>query len=226
MLAETWAELSAYSIPELLAVCASLVYIVLAARNNRYCWPPAFIASILFVVIMWQYGLLMDSMLNAYYAAMAVYGWMVWQAQDTVKPDAQSAQVLPGALIARKSARSHTIAIGVIALLSMASGYWLASKTAASFAYLDSLTTWASLYATWLLAQRVLENWLYWIAIDSLSIYLYLQKGLYFTALLFLVYTAMALYAFYHWRKQSREKRRPLPPNRQQAVLDSGNAPA
>ncbi|MDB4631432.1 nicotinamide mononucleotide transporter family protein, partial [Pseudomonadales bacterium] len=85
MINAIWTELSAYSIPEIVAVLASLIYVVLAARNNRYCWPAALLGSSIFVVVLWQYQLLMDSALNVYYAAMAIYGWFMWSRLTTAK---------------------------------------------------------------------------------------------------------------------------------------------
>ena len=214
MIATLWSELGAYSILELLAVLASLVYIVLAARNNRYCWPAAFVGSTIFVVVLWQYRLLMDSALNAYYAMMAIYGWLVWsRGADSNKlltsattkaalqdqPRAQPIQRWPLAW--------HALALALVIALSLLSGYWLAHNTEAAFPYLDSLTTWASLLATWMIARRVLENWLYWLAIDALSIYLYINKALYFTSALFIVYIAMAAYGYIYWRHQYRSER-------------------
>ncbi|MGB5325225.1 MAG: nicotinamide riboside transporter PnuC [Pseudomonadales bacterium] len=207
MINQIWAELSAYSIPELVAVLASLLYIVLAARNNRHCWPAAFVASNIFVIVLWQHRLLMDAALNVYYAAMAIYGWHVWQVQDTSND--RSPQASP---IRSLALTSHWLAIAAIAALSLVSGYWLDGNTDAAFPFLDSLTSWASLYATWLLAHRVLDNWLYWIPIDGTRIYVYVQKELFFTAALFALYTAMALYAYVNWRRIKKQAAKPAAP--------------
>ena len=206
-----WSEVGAYSIPEIVAVLASLVYIVLAARNNRYCWPAAFVGSAIFVVVLWQYQLLMDSALNVYYALMAIYGWVMWRQQANANNSTQfstsnntigneSNSTLP---IQSWPLAAHAIALSIVVALSLLSGYWLANNTHAAFPYLDSFTTWASLLATWMIARRVLENWLYWIVIDVLSIYLYVNKGLYFTTALFVVYVVMAVYGYWYWRRES-----------------------
>lgn len=194
MLNDVWAELSAYSIPEIIAVVASLTYVILAARNNRYCWPFAFIGSTIFMIVLWQHKLLMDSALNAYYALMAIYGWFVWNRLTSNSTNISGIQRWP--------IKNHLLAITLTVALTLLSGYWLATNTEASFPYLDSLTTWSSLLATWMIAKRILENWLYWIIIDVLSIYLYLHKSLFFTTGLFIVYVFIALYAYTHWKQQ------------------------
>lgn len=193
MLDGIWLELGAYSILELVAVLASALYIVLAANNNRYCWPAAFISSVIFVVVMWNARLLMDSALNFYYAIMAIVGWIVWNRKQAENSD--------GSNIARWKSSTHMIAITAVIACALISGSILSRYTDAAFPYLDSFTTWGSLLATWMLAQKVLENWLYWIVLDLVSIYLYVNKSLMFTAVLFVVFVIMSVYAFYNWRR-------------------------
>ncbi len=227
MLTSLWLELSNYSLPELTAVIASLTYVVLAARGHRYCWPAAFVGSAIYVAVFWQYRLLMDSALNAYYVAMAVYGWQVWTAGappstrdsrethtgtgntaiDTNKSAATTHTETP---VRRWHWHRHALSLVTIAALSITSGYYLAQYSDAAFPYLDSLTTWSSLLATWMVARRVLENWLYWIAIDGLSIYLYLHKGLYFTTALFFLYAVIAVFGFLHWLSLYRQQTPPM----------------
>lgn len=189
-------ELTAYSFIELTAVVLALIYIVLAARNIRYCWIAAFVSSAIFVFVLWQAQLLMDAALNVYYVAMAVYGWLQWSKKPT-NPSTSNANTT----ITQRNLSFHAVAIVSILVLSLISGTLLARNTAAAFPYLDSLTTWGSLFATWLLAKRVLENWWYWILLDSLGIYLYFQKDLHFTMILFAIYVLMSIYALFHWRR-------------------------
>lgn len=202
MISLIWNELSAYSIPEIVAVIASLSYTLLAARENRACWPAAFIGSSIYIVVFWQYQLYMDSMLNIYYVAMAVYGWFVWQA--VASPIGTEKACAP---IIQWQRKKHIQWLLTIMILSIISGYYLSQFTDAAFPYLDSLTTWSSLLATWMVANKVLENWLYWIVIDFISMLLYINKELYFTAMLFAFYVVIVIYAYLHWRKlmQSQE---------------------
>lgn len=193
-----WSELLSYSLLELIAVAASVIYIVFAANNNRWCWPAAFVGSAIFAAVFWRYNLLMDSALNIYYTVMAIYGWVVWNRHRNNETEAP---------IIDRSVRFHVTAITGVILLSICSGYWLSQNTSASFPYLDSFTTWGSLLATWMLTQRMIENWLYWIAFDSVSIYLYLNKSLMFTVALFSLYIIMSLFGCYKWHKLKNAQR-------------------
>ena len=83
MLLNIWAELSVYSIPEIIAVLASLTYIVLASREHRGCWPAAMLGSTIYVIVFFQYQLYMDSALNIFYVVMAIYGWLMWKNSQT-----------------------------------------------------------------------------------------------------------------------------------------------
>lgn len=190
-----FSELSAYSLLELAAVALAVAYIVLAARNHRFCWIAAFISSAIFVVVLWNAQLLMDAALNAYYVAMAVYGWISWTGS-------RSKQVLS---ISHWALKHHMIACTAVVTLSAISGTLLSHYTDAAFPYLDSFTTWGSFLATWMLARRIIENWLYWIVFDSIAIYLYYQKDLHFTMVLFAIYVIMSIYALFYWQKISRE---------------------
>ena len=200
LLDQVLSEISAYSVLELAAVLLAVTYLLLAARNNRFCWIAAFFSSIIFVAVLWQANLFMDTLLNAYYIIMAVYGWLCWSAVKSPEGRASNVEETSANQIANKPAQFHLLSILLIILLSLVSGYLLGRYTEAAYPYLDSLTTWSALFATWLLAQRILENWLYWLAIDTLSIYLYYQKGLHFTVILFVIYVIVAAYAYLHWR--------------------------
>ena len=78
----------------------------------------------------------------------------------------------------------------------------MANYTKADFAYLDTFTTVFAVFATYMLTKKVLENWLYWVIIDSVSIYIYINKGFYLTAILFVVYTILAIFAFKQWKEE------------------------
>ena len=200
-LTDIWQELSQYSIPEIIAVLASLSYVILAARENRACWPAAMMGSSIYVVVFFQYQLYMDSALNVFYVAMAIYGWFTWKpAQEQFT----TGRRIPAINIHCWPKQTHVYGLMTVTLLTISSGSYLANNTDAAFPYLDSLTTWSSLFATWMVVNKVLENWLYWIAIDALSLYLYINKGLFFTSALFVLYIIIAGYGYWYWRQRWR----------------------
>ena len=176
---------------ELTSVLFGLIYVVLAARENSWCWPAAFIGTGTAIWLFWDASLLMESALNVYYLLMAVYGWWQWQ---TGGPQHST--------LAISSWRSstHLRALGLVAILSLLSGYWLSQHTAAALPYVDSFTTWSAVITTWMIAHKILENWLYWIVIDAVSVWLYAERGLYLYAVLFVVYTIVALFGYRNWR--------------------------
>ena len=124
---------------------------------------------------------------------MAIYGWLQW---------AQGAADGQGKLpITRMSPSGHGLAMAAIIVLSLTSGLALATYTDAAFPYVDSLTTWGAIVATFMVARKILENWLYWIAIDLLGMFLFFSRGLTGTALLFGLYTVLAIFGYRAWQK-------------------------
>jgi nicotinamide mononucleotide transporter len=101
--------------------------------------------------------------------------------------------------------RAHGVAIGAILLASLASGYLLDTRTDAAFPYIDSLTTWSAIWATFLVARKVLENWWYWLVIDAASVFIYWSRDLELTALLFVVYVIMIPFGLISWTRSYRE---------------------
>ena len=169
---------------ETLAVFLGIGYLLLAMRESSLCWYCAFLSTALYVWIFGDVSLYMESALNVYYMAMAIYGWLQWQRGGADKS---------GVKIICWTARQHILGVAIILAASVTSGYLLSSNTAAKLPYLDSFTTWGSVFATIMVAQKVLENWLYWIVINSVSIYLYIDRGLDQTAAMFFLYLVLSL---------------------------------
>ena len=177
---------------ETLAVVLGIGYLLLAMRESSLCWYCAFLSTALYVWIFGDVSLYMESALNVYYMAMAIYGWLQWQRGGADKS---------GVNIIRWTARQHILGVAIILAASVTSGYLLSSNTAAKLPYLDSFTTWGSVFTTIMVAQKVLENWLYWIVINSVSIYLYIDRGLDHTAAMFFLYLVLATIGFLTWKK-------------------------
>ena len=174
------------------AVLLGIAYLLLAMRESLWCWYAGFASTAIFLVIFWDVRLLMEAGLQLYYLAMSVYGWWHW------RRGAGKDAPLP---IRRWHWPQHGVAIGAVVLAAGLSGALLSVHTDAVLPYLDSFTTWGSILTTWMVARKILENWLYWLVIDSVSIYLYLDRELYLTALLFAVYLVIAVFGYMRWRK-------------------------
>ena len=93
-------------------------------------------------------------------------------------------------------------AIAAVFALVFISGELLTRYSAAALPFADSFTTWGAVVATWMVARKVLENWIYWFVIDGLSIPLYLERGLYVTSGLFAVYIVIVVFGYRRWRRE------------------------
>lgn len=187
-------ELYATSAVEFVAVVLGVSYVLLILKCNRLGWLAGAASSIIYVYLAARAHLPMQSVLQFYYVVMSVYGWRNWT----------RAQQQQGGGIGRWPVRNHVLALLAIALLSALTAQWLRRETHAAWPYLDSMTTWISLFATWLIARLKLENWLYWIAADSVMVYLFAAQGYPFTAALFLTYMVIAVFGFREWLHKYR----------------------
>ena len=187
------------SLMEVTAVVFAMAYLLLAVRENVLCWLFAFLSTAIYTVLFWDVSLLMESALNVYYMAMAVYGWYQWTRGGSNGDDQ------PHALAVRSmAAKQHVMVIAAIASLTLVSGYLLSEHSTAAWPYVDSFTTWASVITTYLVARKFLQNWLYWIVIDTVSVPLYIDRGLNLTALLFVAYVVIAVVGYFKWRDHLR----------------------
>jgi nicotinamide mononucleotide transporter len=177
---------------ELVAVVLAIIYLLLASKEKLSCWYFYFVSSLIYSVIFWDVSLLMESMLNIFYVIMAVVGWQQWR---------YGGNDHHGIAIKSLALWQHAVIISGVLVMAAVNGWFLQQNTSAAFPYLDSFTTWASIVTTFLMIRKILENWLYWIVIDVLSIYLYLDRGLSYTAMLFAVYVLIAAFGYFSWRK-------------------------
>jgi nicotinamide mononucleotide transporter len=176
---------------EIIAAVLAVVYLLLAIRQQISCWVAAFVSSCLYVWVLFGARLYMESALNAFYAAMALYGF--WQWQQGRGGGALAVCRWP---IARHAAGF----LGVIAL-SVFSSYFLKRFTPAAWPFVDSMVTWSSVFATFLVARKVYENWHWWLVIDSVSLCLCFTRHLYLTTLLFGLYLIMIVIGMRQWRR-------------------------
>lgn len=187
-------DLRATTPAEGLAFALGLGYVLLAARSSRWCWPVGAAGSLLLAVLSWRQQLPMQALLNGWYVLMAGYGWLHWTRETQGRIRTWPWWLHVGGVAA---------ALAIAALLAP----WLAD-VAAAWPWLDAATTLLSLLATWMTARRVLENWLYWILIDAVLVFLYAAQGLALIALQFVIYLVVAVAGgltwLRIWRRQAR----------------------
>jgi nicotinamide mononucleotide transporter len=177
---------------ELISVLFGIAYILLAARGSIWCWPMGIVSSALGVWLFVDAKIYAEALLFSYYVVMGAYGWYAWKASDGQKERLE---------ISTWAFQTHVIVLLLGYALTFGLAKFLDVYTDAEMPLLDSFTTVFSFIATWMVARKILENWVYWIAIDFLTIYLYLSRNLELYALLSLVYTVLAVYGYTRWRK-------------------------
>ncbi len=192
VLAGQFSQLSVY---ELSAALLAIAYLLFAIRQSIWCWLCAAISTAIYVYLFMQAKLYMESLLNGFYFGMAIYGWRVW------KKGLGDLAELP---VSVWPLSTHIVAMAVIAALSLSTGYLLERYTDAVYPYIDSMTTYSAVWATFLLARKVLENWWYWLAIDLVSIVIYWSRELPVTALLFVIYVLLIPFGLAAWTRSYR----------------------
>lgn len=196
-LSQALSGFTAMSYWEYIAVALGLAYLVFVMVESLWAWPCAFISTFIYTLLFWNGALLMESLLNFYYLAMAVYGFYCWKNGREKKALAITSWKL----------NTHLLIIALTSVIAAVLGFIMENYTHADFAYLDSFTTCFAVMTTYLVAKKVLENWLYWLVIDAASIYLYLQKGYYPTVVLFAIYTGMVIWGYLQWRQHFQSQK-------------------
>tara|TARA_B100001250_G_scaffold167264_1_gene144001 strand:+ start:2860 stop:3432 length:573 start_codon:yes stop_codon:yes gene_type:complete len=178
---------------ELVAVITAIAYLILAAKEDLKCWYAALISSLIYIYIMFEAGLIMESMLQIFYVLMAVYGWLQWN--NIISVDLNFS-------IKSWKKINHLYSIGLVIALSIFSGIFLEKYTQAELPFLDAFTTWGAIISTYMVAKKIIENWIYWFVIDLISIYLYISRELYLTSLLFFIYLIIIIFGYISWAKK------------------------
>ena len=172
------------------AVILAIIYLLLAIKQNISCWFAAFFSSLLYFFIMYSAGLYMEAWLQIFYCVMAAYGWSQWRISIT--DDSKF-------LVRTWTRTQHIKVISLIFFLAFISGLALERFTNAALPFIDSLTTWGAIVATYMVAKKLLENWIYWFVIDSISVFLFYSRGLFLTSMLFLFYLIIIYFGYKSW---------------------------
>jgi nicotinamide mononucleotide transporter len=182
-------NIQATSLLEWVAVVTSIGYVILAAQSQRSCWYAAFTSALCYIVLSYNAQLFVDSVLNIFYAIMAVYGWFSWKSTAVSIP------------FTTRNWRFHFLIISTCILVGWLSGWWLDNHTPQQFPYIEATSFFLCLAATWMTTKKILDNWLYFVVIDAIMIVIYYNRSYALTSLLFVFYTLLALYAYLRWKK-------------------------
>lgn len=180
---------------ELLGLIFGLLYILLSIKQNIWCWPVGFITSALYIYVFFVTKFYADMGLQVYYLIVSVYGWSHWmfgaksKKQDDLK-------------ISKTNIKLGIYLFLATIVLFVIISYVLVNYTDSEIPYWDAFTTASSFVATWMLARKIIEHWIIWIIVDSVSLGLYIYKELYPTVILFAVYTVLAILGYIEWKKK------------------------
>ena len=179
---------------ELIAIVFGLASVWFAKKDNIWVFPTGIVNTAIYTYLLWKWSLLGDMMINGYYFIMSLYGWYNWtrKSEDISKIS-----------ISKISAREKIIStiIFVITIIFVTIVYLIFDKLTTWFAYVDTFITGIFFVGMWLMAKKKIENWIFWIIGDLISIPLYFIKGYTFTSFQYLVFTIIALYGYLEWKK-------------------------
>ncbi|MCF6225604.1 MAG: nicotinamide riboside transporter PnuC [Xanthomonadales bacterium] len=181
---------------EVLASLLGVVYVLLAAKASQWCWPLAFVSTLIYTLLFWQGQLPMQALLNFYYMAMAIYGYLVWRKHGNVEDNVA---------ISSWSWPRQVVFLLVGTLIAILVARYLEASGNSQSPYLDAGVTVFSVLNTYLLTRKILQNWLYWVIIDAAAIVLYIQTGYYATVVMYAVYLVLAIVGYVAWLRLYRQ---------------------
>ncbi|TRX24011.1 nicotinamide mononucleotide transporter [Flavobacterium franklandianum] len=179
---------------EIIGAIFGLWSVWLAKKDNILVFPTGLVSTFIYAYLLWQWELLGDSMINVYYFVMSIYGWYHWTRKKGNQDE------FPIAVMNNKEKRiAFVLFTGTIIFVIIV--YFYFNKFTNWYSYVDTFLTGLFFVGMWLMAKRKIENWIFWIIGDVISIPLYFAKGFTFTSLQFLIFTIVAIYGYLEWKK-------------------------
>lgn len=179
---------------EITGVIFGLLSVWFAKKDNLLVFPTGLVSTFIYAYLLWQWELLGDSMINGYYFIMSLYGWYHW----TRKKD--GATEFPISIMTNNE-KKVALFIFIATLFFVIIVYLYFDKFTNWYSYIDTFLTAIFFVGMWLMAKRKIENWIFWIVGDVISIPLYFAKGYVFTGFQFLIFTVVAIYGYIEWKQ-------------------------
>ena len=179
---------------ELFAVIMNIISVVYAKRNNILVYPTGLIGTGIFVYILLNFSLLGDTIINAYFFLMSIYGWYFWSRK---KDEVFINQV---STINRNEIK-YLVILAISSLISIYFVYDYFDKWNNWTAYVDNITTAIFFVAMWLMARRKVESWIFWIIGDLITVPLYFYKGLTISSIQYIIFLILAVLGYISWKK-------------------------
>lgn len=195
---------------EITGTLVGLLYLWLEYRASIYLWIAGIIMPAIYIFVYYKAGLYADFGINIYYLIAAIYGWMMWKYGHFLrrkllrKNDIGQEIETKELSITPMPTRYLAPLAGVFIITFLAIAWILIKFTDSNVPWLDSFTTALSIIGMWMLARKYIEQWWTWIAVDAVSAGLYIYKNLDFTAALYALYTIIAIFGYFKWKKIMR----------------------
>ena len=183
---------------EIVAALLGVINVVLVARRNILNYPFGIVMVVLYAKIFFDARLYSDAILQAYFLVVQLYGWWQWR-QGVVADGQVKVEVLT-------LTQRATVVFGTVAA-SLTVGWLMSTMTNAAAPWMDAAVAGMSIVAQWLLSIRKLESWVLWIAVDVLAVGLFASRGLYPTAILYLIFLGLAVWGLLSWRRAMLDQR-------------------
>ena len=187
---------------EWIGVLTTLVGIYLTVQGKALCWTFNIISSAIYLYIFYVSKLYADSILQFFFIGISIWGWVNWTKFKMEKKD-----ILP---VQHQNWVKFIFSLLISTTLGALIGYFLNKYTQDPLPYSDGICFVWSIYATYLTAIFILENWLVWIITNCFYIFIYIQKSLIPTAILYLLLGVLALIGYFNWKNQVKELKNPL----------------
>ena len=172
-----------------------IIYVILSTMRHILCWIFGLISSVIFVYLCFQAQLYIETGLQIFYVVMAVYGLIEWK-----KTGDKIVKVRYWNFV------NHIWMIFAGIVLAAVLGIIFQTFTDQAYPFFDASIASFSLIATFLSAQRIIENWIYWIVVDFCAIFLYASRELVVSSGLYIVFTVMAIVGLIEWKKKPETK--------------------
>ena len=181
---------------EILGTIVGLVYLYLEYKADIWLWLASIIMPAIYLVVFYDAGLYADTAINIYYLVVAIYGWFSWRYGSKERKELAISHISPRQILAM---------VGLYAVMQVVISLALLHLTDSDVAWFNGLTSALSIVGMWMLARKYIEQWIVWCVVDILSAGLYLHKGLYFTAILYILYALIAIFGYQKWKKLMKD---------------------
>lgn len=179
---------------EITGAIFGLLSVWFAKKDNILVFPTGLVSTFIYAYLLWQWELLGDSMINVYYFVMSIYGWYHWTRK-------KGSQVEFPIAVMNNKEKGIAVVLFTATIIFVVLVYFYFNKFTNWYSYIDTFLTAIFFVGMWLMAKRKIENWIFWILGDIISIPLYFAKGFTFTSLQYLIFTIVAIYGYSEWKK-------------------------